>query len=173
MTSVGYEGTQLIVSPHHFQTCNTYIRSVPSLGLCIMFRRTMPVHAQAYSLVSIQITVVRTVKTTEHPNFDHQNALESYITLDTLEQVIRSWLSWLSWKPWLVTSSSGRGAAAAEGLAPSLVALRAARRLEATQRKAAPVRRTTRKSYAIIYIYIHTYICYNINYMFFFFKKML
>ena len=167
MTSVGYEGTQLIVSPHHFQTCNTYIRSVPSLGLCIMFRRTMPVHAQAYSLVSIQITVVRTVKTTEHPNFDHQNALESYITLDTLEQVVRSWLSWLSWKPWLVTSSSGRGAAAAEGLAPSLVALRAARRLEATQRKAAPVRRTTRKSYAIIYIYIHTYICYNINYMFF------
>ena len=164
MTSVGYEGTQLIVSPHHFQTCNTYIRSVPSLGLCIMCRRTMPVHAQAYSLVSIQITVVRTVKTTEHPNFDHQNALESYITLDTLEQVVRSWLSW---KPWLVTSSSGRGAAAAEGLAPSLVALRAARRLEATQRKAAPVRRTTRKSYAIIYIYIHTYICYNINYMFF------
>jgi hypothetical protein len=64
------------------------------------------------------------VKTTEHPNFDHQNALESYITLDTLEQVVRSWLSW---KPWLVTSSSGRGAAAAEGLAPSLVALRAAR----------------------------------------------
>lgn len=169
MTSVGYEGTQLIVSPHHFQTCNTYIRSVPSLGLCIMFRRTMPVHAQAYSLVSIQITVVRTVKTTEHPNFDHQNALESYITLDTLEQVVRSWLSWLSWKPWLVTSSSGRGAAAAEGLAPSLVALRAARWLEATQRKAAPVWRTTRKSYAIIYI-IYTYI--YINYMFFL-KKML